>query len=112
MRKQADPTLPLELRLRLRAALKLRRSKELDGLEALRLVVWPPPGSRLLEARYVRSYSPELRAEALRLFEAGWSVPMIAAQLGVSFGTVKSWVWKENPAGYRRDGVPPRLTVS
>jgi hypothetical protein len=48
-------------------ALELRERGELEAETALRLVVWPPPGP-LEEARYVRTWAPGVREEAVELY--------------------------------------------
>jgi Homeodomain-like domain len=102
------PKLGVALEERLRVALKLRARGELDGAEALRLVVWPPPGP-LEEARFVREWPPAMRAEALELYDAGYSFGAIAEELGVvTAPTVKAWLLK---AGYRRAGERPSVTL-
>jgi hypothetical protein len=88
----------------------LVREGKLDPEDALRLTVW---ANGKLEAPPAQTFwPPELPAEARRLFEAGYSMPVIAELLVVPTGTVKSWIWHENPSGYRRAGERPRVFAS
>ena len=71
---------------------RLLEAGEITGEDALMLTVFPTAG--LLEARRAKGWSPELRAECVRLHEEdGLSCRQVAERTGVSFTTVKSWLW-------------------
>jgi hypothetical protein len=74
------------------AAIALVESGELDPVLALSLVVWPRPGSRLVDEQVPlgkQLYSDDLREEIRARHAAGESIPELALKTGIPFGQVK-----------------------
>jgi hypothetical protein len=75
---------------------KLLEAGEITPWEALDLSTFIPPA--LADAVRAKSWSPEIRAECVRLHvEEGMSCTECAEATGVAFTTVKAWLW---PAGH------------
>jgi transposase len=56
--------------------------------------------------RHVSPYTPEFRAEAVRLVRAGTSVGQVSRDLGVSDQTLSNWVRQDDlDSGRRKDGL-------
>ena len=83
------------------AAIKLVVAGEMNGWDALLLVVAPPPALANIGQRKT-TYRPEVREDARRLHAGGLSMPEVARRLGVPYATAKSWIWPASEAEKQR----------